>query len=112
VDEIGLRRAAHAERAHEPVALERAPAEDFGQPAGAEAAVDLELPQAILRMREAEREVRVALGAREDMRHAVRVAQDFDRGAHSAERDFAFDAGERLPQIHIAESQSHGGQSQ
>jgi hypothetical protein len=66
-------------------------AEHLGEPAGAGAPVHLHLPQAVLRVHEAEREVRITLGAGEDVRDAVAVAQDFDRRLEPRNAQRAFD---------------------
>jgi hypothetical protein len=100
---IRLRRAAQAQRAHEAVGFKAASAEHLGQATGADAPVHLELPQAVLRVHEAEREVRVALRSGKDVRHAVGVAQDLDRGADPRDRNFALELRQRLPKINVSE---------
>ena len=53
-------------------------AQDLAQPAGADAAVHLHLPQAVLRVDIAQPVEGIVVGAGEDVRHAVRVAHDLD----------------------------------
>jgi hypothetical protein len=90
---VGLRRASHAERAHQAVGLEAARAEHFREPPGADAAVHFELPQAVLGMDEAQGELGVTLRGGEDVRHPIAIAQDLDRRADSGDRDLPFELG-------------------
>ena len=61
--------------AQELVRLDRGVAQHLGQPARADAALHLHLPQAVLRMDIAQRKEGVVIGFPGDVRHAVVVAQ-------------------------------------
>jgi hypothetical protein len=76
---LTLRHAAHAERAHQQVRAQRVRAGELGQAAGGGPAEELELPQPVLPVAEAEREARVGRAAGAQVRHAVAVTQDLDR---------------------------------
>jgi hypothetical protein len=60
-------------------------AEGLREPPRAGALVDFELPQAVLRVHEAEAELRVFDRARLDRRDAVRIALDADLGARAGD---------------------------
>jgi len=62
----------------EAIGIERRGAEHFGETPGADAAIHFELPQAVLRMHEAERELRIGFRFRKNVRDAVPIAQYFD----------------------------------
>ncbi len=64
------------QQAHQLVGLQRREAEQLGQPAGAEAAHQLHLEQAILGVHEAEREIGIELGLGGDGDDARTVAAD------------------------------------
>src|SRR5262249_19415878 len=68
-----------AEEAHELVDVERCGADDLGEPPGAEAPRELHLRQPLLRVGEAFGEPGAVGRRREDMRNAVRAADDLDR---------------------------------
>ena len=85
----GARRAAESDRAEEPVLRNRRGAEDFRQPAVADPALKLHLPQPVLGMDEAEAEERVALRRGEDVRDGVGVAHDLDRPRQSLDANRA-----------------------
>ena len=93
--QICLGRATDAERAQEPVSVERSTPQHFGQTPGSDAPVHFELPQPILRMHEAKRELRVGFGFRKDVRDAVRIAQHFGFGAQARHLDRASDLRQR-----------------
>ena len=77
--------AVEVERAQEHVGGEGALAEDLRQAALAGAALQLHLPQPVLRVHEAERDVEVVDGLGEDVRHALAVAHHLD-GLRQARR--------------------------
>jgi hypothetical protein len=77
-----------AERAQEAVTVERCRAKDLREAPGGDASVHFQLPQSVLRMHIAESELRIALGAREDVRHAVCIAKNFDGCSDAAHRRF------------------------
>ena len=104
--QVRLRRAAHAERAQEPVGLQPARADDFGQAAGGHAPAHFHLPEAVLRVHEAEREARILQAGREDVRNAVAVAQDLDRAAEAGEADLALGLRQGLPQVEVGRRRS------
>ena len=82
-------RALDAERTQELVVVERRRAEGLGQAARADAPMRLELPQAVLRMHEAEAEHRVLARLRLDGRDAGGVALDADLVAQADEAQAA-----------------------
>ena len=93
--------APQAERAHEAVRLERIRAEDLGEAPRADAPVHLHLPEPVLGVDEAEREVRVLERGGVDVRDAVAVAQHLDGRAEAGERDLAARHRQRLAQINV-----------
>jgi hypothetical protein len=97
--EICLRRAPHAHGTQKAVGFQAAAAQRLGQAPGPDAPVNLHLPEAVLRMHEAERELRIALRLGEDVRHAEAVAQDLHRRAEAGELDLALPGGQRLAQV-------------
>ena len=114
-----------AERAQEPVRFERGLAEDLGEAPGRRAPVHLHLPQAVLRVQEAERVDRVLEARGADVRNAVGVAHDLHGLLQAGEANFAHFPGERPLQVeirarkcqhsedhqrqHQPEKESHGG---
>ena len=79
-------RAIEPEPAHRAVGIDQAAADQLGrqdlrQPALAEAAHQLHLPEAVLGMDVAQPEGGVLERARDDVRHGVPVAHDLDRRA-------------------------------
>jgi len=87
------------ERAHQAVDRQRPGAGDLGNVARSDPAAGLHLPQSVLRMREAEGERSIGDRAGEDVRDAVRVAQDLDRRFHARETNLALDLRQRSPQV-------------
>ena len=98
---VRLGDAPYAERAQEAVRIQRARAEHLGEAPGGDAPVHLELPEPVLRMHEAERELRVGFRLRKYVRHAVLVAQHLDRSAEARHRDLAAGRRQRQAQIQI-----------
>ena len=89
VARLALGHAAHAERAHQAVGRQRLRARELGQPPGGRAAEELELPQPVLAVAEAEREAQVVRRARGDVGHAEAVAQDLHRRVDPAQHQAA-----------------------
>jgi hypothetical protein len=73
---LALGRPAHAERAHQPVSGQRVLPGELGQAPRGGAAEELELPEPVLAVAEAERERDVVHAAGPHVRHAEAVAQD------------------------------------
>jgi hypothetical protein len=96
---LRLRGPAHTERAQELVVVQRRPAEGFGQAAAADAAVRLQLPQPVLRMRKAQTEGRVFDARRADGRNAVLVALDAHLRAEAADAQRTVMQGRSAPDI-------------
>ena len=71
-----LRGTCDTDRAQELVSVERRLAEHFGQAPGGNAPINFHLPKAILRVRVAEREGRVAFTGGVDVRYAIVVTID------------------------------------
>ena len=86
------RHAADAQRAQEAVGVQRALAEGLGEAAGADAAVRLHLPQAVLGMCDAEAEVGVVDAAGADGGDAVGVALDAGLAQRAGQRELALGA--------------------
>jgi len=99
--EVRFGHAPQPERAHEAVGLERVRAEDFGEAPRPQAPVHLHLPQPVLGVDEAEREVGVLERGGVDVRDTVAVAQHFRRCAQPGEHDFAARHRQRLAQIEV-----------
>ena len=93
-----LRGTVQTEPAMEAVNVERVLAEDLGQAAGGEAARQLHLPQAVLRVAEPLAEEGVERLASADVRNAPAIAHDLDRGAQALEPDLAVEGWQWPPQ--------------
>jgi hypothetical protein len=96
--QVRFRHAAHAQGAQEAIGIERRGAEDLGEAPGGDAAAHFHLPQPVLRMQEAEGEIRVGDRGGIDVWHVVAVAQYFHRRDESGQRDFALCLRQRLAQ--------------
>ena len=98
----GLCHVAHAQGAQELVRVQGRGSERLGQPSGADAPVHFHLPQAILRMNETEREVRVRDAAGVDVGHAIAVAHDVHRRLETGQRDVSVELRQRLAQPDVS----------
>ena len=96
------RGAAEADRAQKTILRQRRRAQHLRQPAVSDAALQLHLPQPILRVHVAEAEERVRLVRREDVRDGVGVADDVDRRRDAGDRRRAGDLGQRAAQVDAA----------
>ncbi len=107
-DALGLAR--DAERAHELVDLEGALAEEFRELPVGHAALELHLPQPILRVGVAHGEPAVALALREDVRHALPVAHDLHRRREPLPRRRAVELWQRAhhPRPHARRREDDG----
>ena len=105
---LGLGGAAHAERAQKTVAVERSGTEGLGQAAAADAAVRLELPEPVLRMRETEPVGHVLDRRAADRRYAVRVALDAHRARQPCRAQLTRLHGCGAPEV----QGQHGGEQQ
>ena len=104
--------AAEADRAQESILRNRRLAEDFGQPAVADAPLKFHLPEAILRVHVTEPVKRVGLGFRNDVGDRVGVAHDLDRRGDPGDRDVAARDRQRLAQVNVvAAGQCEDGDS-
>ena len=103
-----LGEAAQAQRAHQPVHLEAVLARELGQPAGAGAAVELELPEPVLALHEALGEAEVRVSARLYARHAERVARDLDRRVEALDQHRAARLGQRAAEQLVPKTQRAG----
>ena len=99
--QVGFGNAPDADGAQEPIAIERGRPQDLGEPPRGNSAIHLELPQAVLRVHETERKLRISLGARKDVRNAVRVAQYFDRPIEPRDLQLALCLRQRKAQVKV-----------
>ena len=100
-----------AQDAQEAVGLDGARAEQFGEPAGADAPLGLHLPQPVLGMHETQREIGVVGLASIDMGHAVGVTQDLDGRVRTRKHDLAVGLRQRAAQPQPADNQAQRNQS-
>ena len=89
------RRTARADRSKESIRRQRGRAEHFRQPALADAALELHLPQTILGVRVAESEERVEPARGEDVCHRVPVADDVHGARDAGYGDRSLELGKR-----------------
>ncbi len=98
-----------AQRAEPDVVIDARAAEHFAEPAARHAALQFELPEAVLRMRIADREIRIGVAFRTDVRHAVFVAHERHRRGQSLRQQQAAlrrqAVGQRAAQPQIADQQ-------
>src|SRR4029450_8414347 len=78
-----------AQRAHQPVDLQRLGTRELRQPARRCPAEELELPEAVLAVAEAESKGQIEIAPRADVGNAVAVTQDVDRCLEPAQRHTA-----------------------
>ena len=102
VGEAAFGQPAQPEDAHEAVGGEGPRPQNLRQPPGAQAALELHLPQPVLGVNEAEGEIGVAVGARADAHHAVAVAGDLDRRGEPRQHHHAPGLGQRGAEPGIA----------
>jgi hypothetical protein len=101
VAQIRLGGAPHAERAHEAVGFQAGRPYHLREAPGGDAPVHLHLPQPVLGVHVAEREMRVVERAGEDVRDAESVAQHLGPGLQAPRQKLALRKGKRAQQIQV-----------
>ena len=98
----GLGHAAHAQGAQELVCVQGRRSQGLGQASAGNAPVHFHLPQAVLRVSETKREIRVRRAGCVNVRHAVAVAHDFHRRLDAGQRERTFELRQGLAQPDVA----------
>ncbi len=93
--------------AHELVDLQRPLAEHFRQPPLRRAPHRDHLPEPVLRMGEAQREIDILVGLAEDMGHVGIVAHDLDRAREALDAEALVIVGQRARQEIVADQRGH-----
>ena len=97
----GPRGAPEADGAKEAILVNSGGAENLRKAAVADAALELHLPQPVLRVHESQAEQRVGHGRRENMRNGVGVTNDVDGRRRPAHRQLAVDVRKRPAHVHV-----------
>ena len=107
--EIPFDKPVESQGPHVPIEPERGLAEYLGQAPGAEAALHVHLPQPVLGVDEAQREIGVLKGLGEDVGHGIGVADDLHGCPKAREPDLAAEIRERgpKPEIRAAHTEQH-----
>ena len=101
---LGLGDAAQPQRPDEAIGDQARGPGDLRQPAGADAAVEVDLPEAILSVAEALAEPQVEVGLGADVRHAPAVARDLDRPLDAGHPQIARGSRQRPPEELVPEA--------
>ena len=109
--ERALGMAVKVKRAQENVRAQGALAEDLREAALAGAALQLHLPEPVLRVHEAQRHVEVVGGLGEDMRHALAVAHHLHRHRQAGDGQRARSRWHRVAQGNIARASGNDGKA-
>ena len=92
---LSQREPAQTKRPHQAVGRQSHPPRDLGDPAGADPALDVDLPESVLAVAEALPEPEVGGGLGPDRRHPPAVAGDLDPVIEPADLELARDTGQR-----------------